>query len=81
MKLQPVSHNLILFQRAGTAHPSVVAKLLEDAIAEGKLTPQHEDDIKGIAGAILAGARIRSFFLRVGTEMLERAYSWVRYGE
>ncbi|KAI0779913.1 cytochrome P450 [Fomes fomentarius] len=40
--------------RAGTARPSVVAKLLEDAIAEGELTPQHEDDIKGIAGAILA---------------------------
>ncbi|RPD73721.1 cytochrome P450 [Lentinus tigrinus ALCF2SS1-7] len=40
--------------KAGTARPSVVASLLETAITEGKLTPAHEDDIKGVAGAILA---------------------------
>ncbi|TFK84725.1 cytochrome P450 [Polyporus arcularius HHB13444] len=39
---------------AGTARPSVVASLLEAALTEGKLTPAHEDDIKGVAGAILA---------------------------
>ena len=44
------------FQKAGTARPCVVATLLEAALAEGTLTPQHEDDIKGVAGAILAGA-------------------------
>ncbi|KAI0692349.1 cytochrome P450 [Cerioporus squamosus] len=38
----------------GTARPSVVASLLEAAVTEGKLTPAHEDDIKGVAGAILA---------------------------
>lgn len=51
---------LLLFslQKAGTARPSVVATLIEDALGEGQLTAQHEDDIKGVAGAILAGASL-----------------------
>ncbi|KAI0744945.1 cytochrome P450 [Earliella scabrosa] len=55
--------------QAGTARPCVVATLLEAALAEGTLTPQHEDDIKGVAGAILAAGSdttltaIRNFVL------------------
>ena len=40
---------------AGTAAPSLTATLLEEALAEGKLTAEHEEDIKGIAGVIYAG--------------------------
>ncbi|KAI0655744.1 cytochrome P450 [Cubamyces menziesii] len=37
---------------AGTAAPSFTATLLEEATANGTLTPAHEDDIKGAAGVI-----------------------------
>ena len=40
---------------AGTAAPSLTATLLEEALAEGKLTAEHEEDIKGIAGVVYAG--------------------------
>ncbi|KAI0640925.1 cytochrome P450 [Trametes meyenii] len=38
--------------RAGTAAPSFTATLLDEAAAEGSLTTEHEEDIKGAAGVI-----------------------------
>ncbi|TBU39014.1 cytochrome P450 [Dichomitus squalens] len=39
---------------AGTAAPSLTVTLLEEALAEGKLTADYEEDIKGAAGVIYA---------------------------
>ncbi|TFK84485.1 cytochrome P450 [Polyporus arcularius HHB13444] len=38
--------------RTGTAAPSFTATLLEEAVAAGSLTAEHEEDIKGAAGVI-----------------------------
>ena len=40
---------------AGTAAPSLTATLVEEALAEGTLTAEHEEDIKGAAGVVYAG--------------------------
>lgn len=42
-------------QMAGTAAPSLAATLVEEALAEGTLTAEHEEDIKGAAGVVYAG--------------------------
>ncbi|OSD03875.1 cytochrome P450 [Trametes coccinea BRFM310] len=39
---------------SGTAAPSFTANLLEEAVAAGSLTAEHETDIKGAAGVIYA---------------------------
>ncbi|KAM5539597.1 hypothetical protein V8D89_006706 [Ganoderma adspersum] len=39
---------------AGTAAPSLTATLVEEALAEGTLTAEHEEDIKGAAGVVYA---------------------------
>ncbi|PIL26517.1 cytochrome P450 [Ganoderma sinense ZZ0214-1] len=39
---------------AGTAAPSLTASLVEEALAEGTLTAEHEEDIKGAAGVVYA---------------------------
>ena len=55
-----LTHSRFL-QSEGTAAPSFTATLLEEASSEGKLTPEHEDDIKGAAGVIFAGLSSRPF--------------------
>lgn len=44
-----------MWQMAGTAAPSLAATLVEEALAEGTLTAEHEEDIKGAAGVVYAG--------------------------
>ena len=46
-------------QGEGIAAPSFTATLLEEASVEGKLTTDHEEDIKGAAGVIYAGTSFR----------------------
>ncbi len=38
-------------QMAGTAAPSLTATLIEEALSEGTLTAEHEEDIKGAAAS------------------------------
>ena len=51
-------------QNAGTAAPSFTATLLEEATANGTLTPAHEDDIKGAAGVIYTGSSLMNTYSR-----------------
>ncbi|PCH39679.1 cytochrome P450 [Wolfiporia cocos MD-104 SS10] len=39
----------------GTAKPSFVLSLLKDAVMKGKMTKEHEDDIKGLAAVLYGG--------------------------
>nr|ANC28041.1 cytochrome P450 [Polyporus umbellatus] len=54
---------------AGNARPSLTATLLEEAITRGTLTPEHVDDIKGIAVALL-GAGSDTTFTAIKTFVL-----------
>ncbi|PCH43329.1 cytochrome P450 [Wolfiporia cocos MD-104 SS10] len=44
----------------GTAKPSFVLSLLKDAVMTGKLTKEHEDDIKGLAVVLYGGKALHT---------------------
>lgn len=57
-------------QTAGTATPCLTTTLLEDHLATrghdvGRLTPEEEEDIKGVAAVLYAGAFLLFYFLSV----------------
>ncbi|PCH43316.1 cytochrome P450 [Wolfiporia cocos MD-104 SS10] len=45
---------------SGTAKPSFVLSLLRDSITAGKMTKEHEDDIKGLAAVLYGGKALHT---------------------
>ena len=55
------SFNMRRLQAAGTARPSFMASLLEEAYGHNGPSAEEVDDIKGAAGVIYGGVSLSSF--------------------